>query len=282
MIAFRLWYVAMLAWLPALLHIELLLGPTGVAPFVPGLCVALALLGCALPRLFDAPKTLLAGFLLAVYVMLKVVLGYSLVGPNLPITLAELCLLGLSVLLARRVAGNLLEFQQAAADVMTVHLAGRSAPFQAGWDEMYRETRRARQFERPLALISLSPTSGTRGVSVNRFVQQAQRETIGKYVDALVADLLAKETNDCDVVTYCDNHFVLLLTETDRQRAKQLVQNLRARAEENLGLSLHIGLSTFPDEEVTFAGLLERAESNMRTAVAESNGQRPTLEQARL
>ena len=37
-----------------------------------------------------------------------------------------------------------------------------------------------------------------------------------------------------------------------------------AAAAERWGLELHSGIATFPDQEVTFTGLLERAESALR------------------
>ena len=46
-------------------------------------------------------------------------------------------------------------------------------------------------------------------------------------------------------------------------------KRIEAVARERLGMSLKIGLSSFPDQEVTFDKLLESAEAEMRSKVHE-------------
>jgi hypothetical protein len=165
--------------------------------------------------------------------------------------------------LARKISWNVLRLEEAAAEVMTTHLAGRALPLEEGQGAMYREVRRARQFRRPLAVVSLTPTVESREASVNRLVQQILRETIHRYIDGRIADLLTKATNDCDVVAYTGRQFVLLLAESDRDQSEHLVRRIEAQAQQELGLALKCGIATFPDQEVTFSGLLERAEAEM-------------------
>jgi hypothetical protein len=56
---------------------------------------------------------------------------------------------------------------------------------------------------------------------------------------------------------------VIVLPEINRESVAEVIQRLESAAKENLGLELSFGVSTFPDEEVTFEKLLECAETEM-------------------
>ena len=105
-----------------------------------------------------------------------------------------------------------------------------------------------------------------------RFVKDAQQEIIHQYVAARIAGMLMVELQDCDVITRRNNHFVALLPEASRESVDTLVQKLETAAQEQLGLKLKIGLSTFPDEAVTFESLLENAEAKMENKPAGVGG----------
>ena len=73
-----------------------------------------------------------------------------------------------------------------------------------------------------------------------------------------------------DIVTRRGDHFLLLLPETDAQGASRVGQRLARVAARRWGLDLHCGVSSFPEKEVTFDGLITQAESQMRGEDAES------------
>jgi len=277
---FRWWTAATLAWWFLLFNLDQLHQGPSISSFLYPLCGVVAIVIVSLPRGLYAPRALIAAGAICAYVALKLGLGYPVTGQHLPLVVTELCVLGITLLLARKIAWNVLRFEEAAVEVITADLAGRAMPFEQGQEEMYREIRRARQFERPLSLVTLRPTRRSKEASIHRFWQQAQRESIERYVDARMADLLARETGDCDVITYGDGKFTLLLAETDRHRAEQVVARLAERAETELELSLRVGIASFPEEEVTFSGLLSRAESELTTEVVSSNGHARVLEPA--
>ncbi len=49
----------------------------------------------------------------------------------------------------------------------------------------------------------------------------------------------------------------------DRERLQEITRKLQQAAKDKLGLQLKIGMSTFPDEAVTFESMLENAETEM-------------------
>lgn len=103
------------------------------------------------------------------------------------------------------------------------------------------------------------------------------------YVRLRIADLLAAELHDHDIITCRDRHFVAILPECDRERAGEIVDKIEQAAKEKTGLDLDIGLSVFP-EEITFGQLLERAELAVSPPASNgSNGHafKPELENGR-
>jgi GGDEF domain-containing protein len=150
-------------------------------------------------------------------------------------------------------------------------------PFETGQAYIYREIRRARHFEHPATLLAISATAESIEYSLDRFVGEAQQTVIHQYISARVAQLLVDQLKDCDVVTHNGKHFVTLLPETSHEDAVNIVKKLEAAAREELNLDLKIGVSTFPDEAITFESLLMQAEQKMLSAATKRNKSRPSV-----
>jgi len=79
-----------------------------------------------------------------------------------------------------------------------------------------------------------------------------------------LASLLSDELRAYDLLAVRGNHLVSMLPETSSEKAEEFVTRLRAVTWEKLGRGLDIGVSSFPAQEVTLEGLIDRAESAMR------------------
>jgi hypothetical protein len=156
---------------------------------------------------------------------------------------------------------------------MTMHLGAAPKSFDDHQGEIYREVRRARRYERPLTLVTISPTQQSMTGAINNLVHEVQRASIKKYVDAKLVALLSNELPDCTTVASCDDHFVLLLPEAGKEETAETLDWIMTRVRDELGLQLTAGAAAFPDEEVTFTGLLARARRNMTLSGANGNGQ---------
>ncbi len=280
----RLWCTALLAWFAVFFNIERLYAPLNISSFVYVLAAGCSVLVLLCPWLVRLRLRNLLLCVLAVLLGLKHALGYRIGGGYLPITVTEFCAAAVSIALARQVALLFEVFQTALFHNMVGELENRTQPFdESGQAGIYREVRRARLFERPLALLAIS--LAPRGVQAakDRFMREMTQRMLGQYVTARVADLLSRGLKDCDVIVRRNCHFVVLLPETRPEQARAVSQRLQADAQQKLGLELNIGLATFPDEEVTLVRLLERAEEKMRgregqAADRVANGQAPCNE----
>jgi len=264
--------VATAAWLFVLYNIERFHEPINIASFVYVYTAVIAgLLICVRPLHAISPF-LLSTLLLSLFVLGKSMLGYGIVGPNLPLTITESCAIIVTIVLSRQIVKSIAEFEQAATDALLIQLDRQLSPFDMGQTEIYREIRRARQFNRPLALVTLAPTEQSIQQSLNRFIEEVQHKAVETYVHARVAEVLSNEVSHCDLIARRNNHFVMVLPETDREGAQALASRLREAVETKLGLKLQAGTACFPEQEVTFTGLLERAEAEMQGHRVETIG----------
>ncbi|MEZ4663908.1 MAG: hypothetical protein R2911_40765 [Caldilineaceae bacterium] len=111
---------------------------------------------------------------------------------------------------------------------------------------------------------------------LRRFLEEIQRETLKKHITTRLANLLVSVLGDTAVVTKRDGHFVTLLPEASREQLDEITQKLQKAAQDSLGLNLRIGVSTFPDEAVTFESMLEHAESDMTNTTTGSGPAKKT------
>ena len=250
-------------WLFVLYNIERLYEPINIASFVYVFACLSAAPMVLVPRLSRIPLFKLLPPLAAAVLVLKPIFGYGIGGEYLPLTIMELGVVTFTVALAYHVGRQLEDARNAVVSTLINHLDDQTRPFDKGLEDMYREVRRARAFNRPLALLAVAPTTDSVNVTLDRFTKEAHREAAEQYVQAKLAKVLSTGTKGSDIITRAGDHFVMLLPETGRHKTNRLVKKLRTKVQSELGLDIAIGASVFPDDEVTFVKLVERAQAGL-------------------
>lgn len=261
----RLQLFFLCAWFFAFYNIERLMAPINLASFVYVFLFLAAGAVIMLPPLYEWPLYVPLLFLLPLYFILKYYLGYPIAGTNLPITVTEIVAIVTTLVITRYIMQRLAGMHETVAQ-LTVHNLRQEIPFEAGQGLIYREIRRARYHERPLALLAISPAEESVHFELNRFFKEAQAAIVRRYIHTRVADLLLKELEDYNVITQYNGHFIALLTEAEQEDVQRTVQRLQQAASERLGLQFKIGHATFPEEAVTLEQLLMNAEERMAAA----------------
>jgi GGDEF domain-containing protein len=259
----RYWFAGTCIGLFCFFNLERLNPGINIASFVYAYAAACAVLMILLPKLQRISWFWVLLTALVPYFALKHYLGYQIGGAYLPITVLEAGSIGLVIVLVGRIAQRLEEMQETVTDLTVGHLMRETMPFETGQAYIYREIRRARHFEHPATLLAITATAESIEHSLDRFVGEAQQTVIHQYISARIAQLLVDQLKDCDVVTYNGNHFVTLLPETSHEDAVKVMERLAAAAREELDLDLKVGVSTFPEDAITFESMLERAEQRM-------------------
>jgi hypothetical protein len=267
----RYWLAALCIWLATLYNLERWNEPINIASFfyVYLLVVVVAIL--LIPWLQHQRRRLLFLIVLPPYFLLKIYFGYPLGGHSLPITVTEIAALFITIILVRQVVFYARILQEALVELTSNHFYHGTYNFEDGQGQIYREIRRARNYERPATLLAIRPTKYTRQLTLNRFVKEAQEETVKRYIGGRIAQMLKEELPDSDVITQRNNHFIVLMPEIDRRASDEIINQIHAAAKDKLGLEFAIGASSFPGEAITFESLLDKAEQEMKNAEEASN-----------
>jgi len=226
-----------------------------------------ALVTLALPILHRLPLWLVGTAGGVLFLVLKSWFGYPLGGQALAVTVTEISAILVTGLLTRQVIGAIGEFENSIVNFTIKRVGRQTKAFGVEQGEMYQEVRRARAFNRPLALMTMEPDRISFEVATERMVEEVQQATMKQYVLASLAKVLEDHLGPYNVIAQDDDRFLVLLPEASKADMPRLVAQVRAQVQESMGLELRIGTATLPEVE-TFDELVETAYAEMKQTQA--------------
>jgi hypothetical protein len=271
----RFFLLALLVWFFGFYNLERLIADINMSSYVYPLVTAYSLLVLLTPLATRFSVALLSLAGLALYLPLNYFFGHQLSDLGVPLIITEMASIVITIFLSSKL-GRRLEGLRTEILRLTVGSNSVAArPFHTAQAECYREIRRARHYNRPAAILSISPTKEAVDESINRFILEAQASIIRQYIVARTADLLRTALKETDVITMRNDHFLVLLPETTNEHLPIIIERLQKSAIATLGLPLKVGVSSFPDDAITFESLVDYAEHRMSDSTAEYPGPHP-------
>jgi len=143
-------------------------------------------------------------------------------------------------------------------------------PFDTAQALMYREIRRARQYERPVTVMIARIAKGRSRVwqwPVEFHSSHERSHYAPTEIGAKIVEVCSLELSDYALFARRGHELVILVPEVERPEADNTAQRLITAAKEHLDVDLRVGTAVFPEEEVTLIGLLERAGLSARGRV---------------
>lgn len=135
-------------------------------------------------------------------------------------------------------------------------------------DLLHKELERARRYERGLSVsvLTVEPLDAVEGEKLDgdRDVRASAKASGPPQVVALLAAAgLRDMLRQSDVLCYqpTENRFVLALAESDAEASEKALVRISGIFRERLGLDIQAGISRFPDDALTLAGLIDSAAS---------------------
>ena len=159
------------------------------------------------------------------------------------------------------------DFENAVADITLSHREKVIETTTEGQGILYREVRRARNHQRPLAVMAISIDENSIKDALDRIVKEAQDSIIRQFTLANVSKTLCEKLEDCDIVVQTNNHFLVLLPETKPDDLPGLIDRLRKQVVDQVGVELKIGTASLPQDGFTFEGLLDKATLEMEASI---------------
>ena len=259
----RILVAILIAWLFFFYNIERLSGFIDITAvtytFVPAMVATTILV----PRLRRVPLWAHMIAPIPVFLVLEVLMKDELWGAYLPLTVTEVCAIVLTTLLARSVSTAICEFEGAIAHITMGQPDKSPEPFSVGQGEIYRQVRRARDHQRPLALMALKVEEESFKVALDRMVQEAQQSMMKQYVMSGVSKTLCDELEDYNIIAKRNDHFLVLLPEVTPDELPDLTKRLCKAISEQVGVTLQVGTASLPENALTFEGLVEKAIEKM-------------------
>ncbi len=133
----------------------------------------------------------------------------------------------------------------------------------SGHESIYREVRRARNHQRPLAIISVGVDHRSSDPVVEKVGQENQRSGMKQQLHNGLSKMLCDELEDCAVIVQDNHHYLAVLPETLPEELSVVVERLRQKASVEVGVEIKIGVATLPKDGYTFEGLVDKATCEM-------------------
>ena len=175
----------------------------------------------------------------------------------------EVGVIVVTTILSLWVSRGLDEFENAVAYITLGQREKKLETPLAGQGLIYREVRRARNHQQPLALISIGVDEKSIEPATEKLVQDIQRSMMKQYKLRGLSRMLCDELEDCAVIIQDTDHYLAVLPDTKTAEIPVVVERLRQKACGQVGVELKIGVATLPQDSYTFEGLVERAVREM-------------------
>jgi hypothetical protein len=181
---------------------------------------------------------------------------------DIPLTVTQICALILTALLTRQFNLQLHQFEEVINDVTFSYLGGLPDLFSENQGVMYNEVKRARRYQRPISLVALKFGDSSLDKALPQIVTEVQQAMMRQYAVAHIARAIKENTRDFDTIAIYDKTFLAVLPESTSAETALVAEKLHQVVLEKLGIDLEIGIANYPDDAITFEGLVALAINN--------------------
>jgi hypothetical protein len=167
----------------------------------------------------------------------------------------------LLVYLACEVARALRELKELAEYVALSNTGTHLPQLEEAGSKIRREMTRSRYYHRALSVIVVKPEQHGLNVAVPSFMAEIEKGVAKRFMSAKLAQALGERLRVVDTVLEDreNDAFVVLCPEVDAFGTSLLAEHIRQAVNDQLGLTVHCGMASFPDEAITFEALVLEA-----------------------
>lgn len=232
--------------------------------FVYVLTVVAVTVVILVPRLAQASPLTLLSFWLGIFVLLELFLFDPRPlwgGVYTYLSLTEVAGFLLLVFLGRHAGLQLQRLDEAVRYVSLAQKGQNLLKVEDAGRKIRREMTRSRHFHRALSVVLVEPHNRLDEVAVPEIVAEIQREVAGNYAAARVADVIGSQIRVVDTVLEDGDgtRFVILCPEIGQRGSNLLAERISQSVREAVNIEVTYGVSTFPEEALTFESLVARA-----------------------
>jgi len=253
--------MALFGWFFVFYNVERIFEQVNLASFVYLLSPLLGMLVLGIPQIRRVSVNWYIPVALVSVLILRSIFGYGPQENAVSLSVTEALATWFTMVMSYQLGRAIDEYQSAAATAMVSHVADRTLPFEEAQSAVINEVRRARLFRRPIAVLALNPQAVDEAEALDRFTKEFGASLMQQYASVRAAECLSEHLRSCDILTQSKEQFFVLLPELTRDEALAIAADMQIDLNRELGMDLKVGISMFPEDEVTAVGLLARAEA---------------------
>jgi len=181
------------------------------------------------------------------------------------LSINEVAFLVLLLLLSHRLAKNLYHLKETIHNFSLKNSSHRVKNMIEADDDIKKEFIRSRRKQYPLSVMALDITDNPQNVSLNLTTQEIINILARRYINNKVVHVLDRELRRTDfiLVTNEENEIILLFPETNWEESHYIGSRISRHIEEALNLDVEYGIASFPEQELTFEQLVDKAKSEL-------------------
>jgi len=184
---------------------------------------------------------------------------------NLLVTLIEVIFVSVAAFLSRDVAVRLDQVESTLDKLVFASFRGRTMSMDEAAEEIKTELLRSRRYQRALAVLVLEPDAISIDNGMVATVEEIQNNLARRYAMGKISEVISATARRPDLVIKQEqtDRFVILCPETSAASSDILRQRIQNAVKTNLGVSMSVGVASFPDDALTFEELLHKASSKL-------------------
>ncbi|HBY96463.1 MAG: hypothetical protein M5U01_35045 [Ardenticatenaceae bacterium] len=191
------------------------------------------------------------------------------------LTLFELSAVLITATLAHTVGRLSTDFVETVRALTFSDMTGPVYPAEDAQQVIKRELQYSRRADGLLSVVVVEADTDGPRVDLHATAREIQQLLAKRYSLVALTRLLAWRIRRTDFVLYQteEGRLVLIAPKAGKDQTTAIASRLNEHAQRYLGVTLHCGVATFPDEGVTFEELLTRAEQSLHQKEQERRGE---------
>jgi len=184
---------------------------------------------------------------------------------NVLVMLVEIAMVALASLLSWVVATRFFEFEDTLARLVFASFQGRALSMDEAAEGIEIEVQRSRRYQRALSVVVVEPDPATIRKVMVTTVEEIQNNLARRYAMSQLSEAIGSAARKPDVLIRLDqsDRFVILCPEADADSTSALRHRIQAAVKSRLGVSISMGVASFPDDALTFEELMDKASAKL-------------------
>ena len=204
-----------------------------------------------------------------IYITLRFVFWQMTVTRGSEIVTLEFVLTEISASLAFDLGRQLRSVSQLLDQFTAITYPNRTLDLRAAGDRISTELTRSRRYVHPLSVlvVQMEKFGNMQSSEREEFLQQ---DILSRFVTARIGQIVHERARETDlIIRDTSTRFIVLCPETEYSNATILANRISKSVAENIGTKVQWGVSSFPDEALTFDALVQKAIKRLGEPITE-------------